>query len=564
MVERNMKKTKLLFRTFSILIFTLAASAWLIQEQDQAWDILFMNGRVLDGTGNPSFYADVGIANSKIVAVGNLKKKGTAKQVIDISGKILAPGFIDMHTHAYDRVQDESTWTGADEKRFCAPNFVSQGVTSLVSNMCGGGPTDLEKQRNALTAKGTGLNVMLFIGHNSIRRQVMGEDFQRLATPEEIARMKALVHKGMEEGAFGMSTGLEYVPSIWSDEEEVVALVEEIVPYGGVYMAHERASGLTPMWYVPSQDEPGPPNMLRNIVELINVGKRTGATVLASHIKARGVDFWGGSRAIIRLIDEARARGVDIWADCYPYNSSGSDGSTVLIPRWALGKNFREELKSCSEDPEKTRDLYRDIEHNLNWRGEAENIIVMDYPDKSYIGKSIGQIARENGISDVEAAIKLQMEGYAERPGGARLRGFSMSEMDIEAFSAQPWIATSSDASIALPDDGPVHARFYGTFPRKIRHYALERNAISLEDAVRASTSLPAQILGLRDRGMVREGLQADIVVFDPETIKDTATFFEPHQYAEGISYVLVNGVFVVDNGKLTWERPGNVLTNQR
>jgi N-acyl-D-amino-acid deacylase len=402
---------------------------------------------------------------------------------------------------------------------------------------------------------------MLFIGHNAVRRQVLGRDFQRPASPGEIGQMKKLVRRAMEDGAFGMSTGLEYVPSIWSDEDEVVALVEEIVPYSGVYMAHERAAGLTPMWYVPSRDEPGPPNMLGNIIELINVGKRTGATVLASHIKARGADFWGGSRAIIRLIDEAREQGVDIWADCYPYNSSGSDGSVVLIPRWALGRNFQRELESVLNDPEKAQDLYGDIRHNLNWRGEAENIIIMDYPDKSYIGKNLAEMAEERGVSDLEMAIKLQLEGYADRPGGARIRAFSMSEIDIEAFSAQPWTATSSDASIALPGDGPVHARFYGTFPRKIRHYALERKVITLENAVRASTSLPAQILGLRDRGMIREGFRADVVVFDPDTIKDTATFFEPHQYAEGIEHVLVNGTFVVENGELTWAKPGIVLT---
>lgn len=559
-----MKKIRLLSAVIMIFVFSIVASAFISQDTEEKWDILFTNGRVLDGTGNPSFYADVGIKDGRIVAVGRLQGKRQAEKVIDISGQILSPGFIDIHTHAYDRVANETSWVGENEKRFCAPNFVSQGVTTLVSNMCGGGPTDIQKQREALTARGTGPNVTLFIGHNAVRRQVMGKDFQRPASPEEIQKMKELVHIAMEDGGFGMSSGLEYVPSIWSTEDEVVALVEEIVPYGGVYMAHERASGLTPMWYVPSQDEPGPPHMLGNIVELINVGKRTGATVLASHIKARGVDFWGGSRAIIRLIDEARAHGVDIWADCYPYNSSGSDGSTVLIPRWALGRNFQENLKKILEDQGKTDDLYGDIKHNLNWRGEAENIIIMDYPDKSYIGKSLAQVAQENGVSDVEMVIKLQLEGYAQMPGGARLRGFSMSEIDIEAFSAQPWTATSSDASIALPDDGPVHARFYGTFPRKIRHYALERKALSLEDAVRASTSLPAQILGLRDRGMIREGFHADIVVFDPKTIKDKATFFEPHQYAEGISYVLVNGVFVVEEGKLTWEKPGKVLTNKR
>jgi N-acyl-D-amino-acid deacylase len=555
-----MKKPRFLLGVILIFVISITAHVLFSYDASETWDILFTNGRVLDGTGNPCFYADVAIKDGKIAAVGRLQGKGAPEKVIDISGKILSPGFIDIHSHAYDRVEDETSWVGNNEKRFCAPNFVSQGVTTLVSNMCGGGPIDIQKQRKTLTATGTGPNVALFIGHNAVRLHVMGKDFERPATQEEILQMKELVRKAMEDGAFGMSTGLEYVPSIWSTEDEVVALVEEIVPYSGVYMAHERAAGLTPMWYVPSQDEPGPPNMLANIIELIDVGKRTGATVLASHIKARGADFWGASRAIIRLIDEAREHGVDIWADCYPYNTSGSDGSVVLIPRWALGRNFQTDLKKVLDDLEKTKDLYGDIRHNLNWRGEAENILIMDYPDKSYIGKNLAQIAKEHGVSDVEMVIRLQLEGYADRPGGARIRAFSMSEMDIEAFSAQPWTATSSDASIALPGDGPVHARFYGTFPRKIRHYALERKAISLENAVRASTSLPAQILGLRDRGMVREGFQADVVVFDPETIKDTATFFEPHQYAEGIEYVLVNGAFVVAEGNLTWEKPGIVL----
>ncbi len=544
-----------------ILIFGLQNLSFSSARNGQNFDVLFINGKILDGTGNPCFYADIGVKDGKIAAVGRLKDKSVAIKVIDIKGKIISPGFIDLHTHAYDNVSDENSWSGKNEKRYFAPNFVSQGVTTLVSNLCGYGPIDIKKQREVLTSKGTGLNVVLMIGHNSVRRQVMKNDFQRLATREEIQQMKDLVRKAMEDGARGMSSGLEYVPSIWSDVGEVVALVEEVVPYGGVYMAHERASGLTPMWYVPSQDKPGPPNMLENILELIEVGKRTGATVVASHIKARGADFWGGSRAIIRLIDQARAEGVDIWADCYPYNSSGSDGSTILIPRWALGKNLQENLKQVLASPEKTKDLYRDIKHNLSWRGGAENIVIMDYPDTSYIGKSLAQIAKENGVSDVEMTIKLQIEGNAKMPGGARMRGFSMSEIDIEAFSAQPWTTTSSDASIALPEDGSVHARYYGTFPRKIRHYALEKKVISLENAIRASTSLAAQILGLRDRGMIREGSHADLVVFDPLTIKDTATFFEPHQYADGIEYVLVNGYFVVENGELTWQKPGVVLT---
>lgn len=523
-------------------------------------DILFINGMVMDGTGNPGFYADIAVKDGKIAAVGRLKNKIQANRVIDIKGKIIAPGFIDIHSHAFDSVADESAWKGED-KRFSAPNYVSQGVTTLVSNQCGNSPLSIKQQREFLTKRGIGLNTLLLIGHNDVRRHVMQNDFQRPATLDEIDQMKALIRQAMEDGAAGISSGLEYVPSIWSTTDEVIALVEEIVPYGGFFQAHERAAGLTPMWYVPSQDEPGPPTMLGNIVELIEVGKKTGAKVIATHIKARGVDFWGGSRAIIRLINDARAQGVDIWADAYPYNSSGSDGSVVLIPSWALSRNFPETLTTVLQDPEKKKDLFRDIKHAFNWRGNAENIIVMDYPDKSYIGKNIAALASDNAISDIEMVIKLQLEGFANRRGGARLRSFSMSEIDIEAFYAQPWTATSTDGRIALPTDGPVHARYYGTFPRKIRHYAMERQVISVENAVRSSTSLPAQILGLRDRGLIQEGHFADIVVFDPVNIRDTATFFEPHQYAEGIDFVLVNGVFVVENGELTWKNPGVVIT---
>ncbi|MFA9452635.1 MAG: amidohydrolase family protein [Candidatus Aminicenantaceae bacterium] len=557
--------TKIKILLACVLILT-AASPELLNSalaDNTTYDVLFINGRILDGTGNPWFYADVAVKDGRIAAVGHLKDRADATRIIDIRGKVLAPGFIDIHCHAYDQVANERIWTGTNEKRFFAPNFVSQGVTTLVSNQCGYSPIDIKLQRQTLDAKGTGPNVILLIGHNAVRRQVMRGDWERPATEEEIQNMRILIRQAMQDGAYGLSSGLEYVPAIWSTNAEVAALVEEIVPFQGVFIAHERASGMSPMWYVPSQHEPGPPNMLDNIRDLIEVSELTGATVVATHIKARGSDFWGGSRAIIHLIERARGRGVNIWGDAYPYNSSGSDGSTVLIPRWALGRSFQSSLAQNLSDPSKKADLYQDIRHNLNWRGGAENIVIMDYPESSYIGKTLAQLAADRGISDVEMVLALQMEGNPKQAGGGRLRGFSMSEIDIEAFAAQPWCATSSDASIALPEDGPVHARFYGTFPRKIRRYALERGVISVEHAVRASTSLPAQILGLRDRGQVREGFRADLVVFDLETIKDTATFFEPHQHAEGIDLVLVGGTFVKDKGELTWERPGRVITRR-
>ncbi len=526
-----------------------------------AYDLLIRNGKIMDGSGNPWFYGDVAVKGARIAAVGKLGDTVKAGRVIDARGKVVAPGFIDIHTHTYDDVTREEVWTGENEKRFFAPNFVSQGVTTVVSNQCGYGPTSLKTQRAILTAKGTGPNVVLVIGHNAIRREVMKNDFRRPATAAEIDRMRELVRQAVRDGALGMSSGLEYVPSIWSTPDEIVALVKELAPSHGVYMVHERSSGLTPMWYVPSQDKPGPPTMIDNIRELIDVGEKTGVTVVAAHIKARGADFWGASSVLIRLINEARARGVDIWADCYPYTTSGSDGGAVLIPTWAGGRNSQANLKEVLADPQKLQALHADIRAAINWRGGADNIVVMDFPRKEWVGKSLGELARLNGISDVEMAIRLQLDGYPNRAGGARLRGFSMSEGDIEAFYAQPWVATSSDASIALPADGPsVHARYYGTFPRKIRHYAMDRGVVSVENAVRSMTSLPAQILGMRDRGMLREGMAADLVVFDPARIKDTATFFEPHQYAEGIEHVLVNGRSVVDAGRLTFDRPGVVV----
>jgi len=521
-----MKHSKMFSMLFLSVSFLLISCPLFSAQNPTRYDILFINGKVMDGTGNPSFYADVAVANGKIAAVGRLKNTAQATRVIDIKGKVIAPGFIDIHSHAFDRADNESVWKG-EEKRFAAPNYVSQGVTTLVSNQCGSSPLSIKQQKEFLTKKGIGLNTLLLIGHNDVRQHVMQNDFQRPATLDEINQMKAIIRQAMEDGAAGISSGLEYVPSIWSTTDELVALVEVIVPYGGFFQAHERAAGMTPMWYVPSQDEPGPPSMLGNIVELIEVGKRTGAKVIATHIKARGVDFWGGSTAIIRLINDARAQGVDIWADAYPYNSSGSDGSVVLIPRWALGRNYPETLKGVLKDPEKKKDLFMDIKHAFNWRGNAENIIVMDYPDTSYIGKNIASLAEDNGISDIEMVIKLQLEGFTKRRGGARLRSFSMSEIDIEAFYAQPWTATSTDGRIALLSDGPVHARYYGTFPRKIRHYAMERKVLTVENAIRSSTSLPAQILGLRDRGLIQEGHHADIVVFDPVRSRDTATFLQ-------------------------------------
>ena len=568
--------TRRSFLAWALALLLTAPAISLAAAQQPRFDLLITGGRVYDGTGNPWFYADVGVRDGRIVAVGELDG-AAALRTIDATGKVVAPGFIDLHSHADDGSSPRGGFRDPNARVRAAPNLVMQGVTTVVVNHDGRSPWPIRDQRASLEQQGIGTNAMLLVGHGQVRRLAMGDSTERLATPAEITRMKELVRQAMTEGAFGISAGLEYEPGRWSNTDEVVAIVEEIVPWRGIYISHERAEGQDPMWYWPSQDEPGPPTLLDAVRETIEIGERTGATVVASHIKAKGANYWGSSRAAINLIQRARDRGVHVWADMYSYNTSGTDGNTVLIPRWALrgssnggqrggGRvDLAAALRRTLADTTAARMLRGDIAHEIARRGGAENVVLFDYPDTTLVGRSVAEIAALWKLTPIETAIQLQLRGDSSRAGGGRMRGFSMHESDLDAFAVQPWVATASDAGIALPDDGPrTHARFYGNFPRKIRHFALDRDVISVEDAIRSMTSLPAQILGLRDRGMIREGMHADLAVLDLERLRDKATFFEPHQYPEGVEYVLVNGKFVVENGELTWELPGRVLTPAR
>jgi N-acyl-D-amino-acid deacylase len=553
------------------LLAAAAISLVSAQAPVQSFDLLIRNARVLDGTGNPWFPADIGVRDGRIAAVRPLGD-ATAVRVIDAAGKYVAPGFIDIHSHADDGSSPRGGFRDGDSRRRAAPNLVSQGITTVVVNQDGRSPWPLTEQRALLEQNGIGPNAMLLVGHGTVRRRVMGDDTRRPARGDEIARMRALVRQALQEGAVGMSAGLEYEPGRWSTTEEVVELARELPAFNGVYISHERSEGSDPLWYVPSQDGPTAPTLLDAVRETIEIGEKTGARVVASHLKAKGEHYWGSSAAAITLIQRARDRGVDVWADQYPYPTSGTDGSTVLIPAWATrapGANANQPpttraavLKRMLGDPPSAKLVRSDIAHEIRRRGGAENIVVYDFTDKSLYGKSLAEIAQLWKMDPVEAAIRIQMEGLPERAGGARMRGFSMSERDMELIAKQPWVATSTDAGIALPEDGPTtHARFYGSFTRKIRHYVIEREAISLEHAIRAATSLPAQIMRLADRGVIRDGVAADLVIFDLNTIRDKATFFEPHQHSEGIDYVFVNGKLVVDAGKLTNALAGRILT---
>jgi N-acyl-D-amino-acid deacylase len=554
--------------TASVFCALLAAIS---AQPAQRYDLLIRNGRVMDGTGNPWFPADVAVQDGRIVAVGPLPNAQAAR-VIDATGKFVTAGFIDIHSHADDGSGPRGGFRDADPVRRSAPNLVSQGITTVVVNQDGRSPWPVAEQRAQLEKTGIGPNAMLLVGHGTVRRRVMGDDVRRPAKADEITRMRALVRQALQEGAVGMSAGLEYEPGRWSTTEEVVELARELPAFNGIYISHERSEGSDPLWYVPSQDGPNAVSLLDAVRETIEIGEQTGARVVASHLKAKGEHYWGSSSAAITLIQRARDRGVDVWADQYPYPTSGTDGSTVLIPAWATRPpgagpnqprtNRADVLRRVLGDPPSAKLVRSDIAHEIRRRGGADNITVYEYTDQSLYGKSLAAIARQWKLDPVETAIKIQLEGLQERNGGARMRGFSMAEFDMENIAKQQWVATSTDAGIALPADGPAtHARFYGSFTRKIRHYALDRGAITLEHAIRAATSLPARIMDLKDRGQIREGFAADIVIFDLATIRDKATFFEPHQHSEGIEYVLINGVAVVDGGNLTRARPGKILT---
>jgi N-acyl-D-amino-acid deacylase len=558
------------FAVASLVLSVALVAGTTAQPGAARYDLLIRNGRVLDGTGNPWFPADIAVQNGRIVAVGALPGAQAAR-VIDATGKYVTPGFIDIHSHADDGSSPRDGFRDPDPVRRSAPNLVSQGITTVVVNQDGRSPWPVAEQRAHLEKNGIGPNAMLLVGHGTVRRRVMGEDVRRPARPDEITKMRALVKQALQEGAAGLSAGLEYDPGRWSTTDEVVELARELPAFDGIYISHERSEGSDPLWYVPSQDGPVAPTLLDAVRETIEIGEKTGARVVASHLKAKGEHYWGSSATAVQLIQRARDRGVDVWADQYPYPTSGTDGSTVLIPAWATrppgaasnqpAPDRAAVLKRVLGDPPTAKQVRSDIAHEIRRRGGADNITVYEFTDKSLYGKSLAEIARAWKLDAVETAIKIQMEGLTTRNGGARMRGFSMAEFDMELIARQPWVATSTDAGIALPSDGPsTHARFYGSFTRKIRHYALDRGVITLENAIRVATSLPARIMRLADRGQVREGFAADLVVFDLATIRDKATFFEPHQHSEGIDYVFVNGVAVVDAGRLTQALAGKLL----
>jgi N-acyl-D-aspartate/D-glutamate deacylase len=503
--------------------------------QGGRFDLLIRNARVLDGNGNPWIRADVGISGERIQAVGALAG-ASATKTLDVNGLVVTPGFIDVHSHAGPGLATDALKDGQP--------VLAQGITTVLINPDGGGPTDLATQRSRYTRQGIGPNVGLMVPHGSVRQAVMGMS-DRDPDSEQIAKMVDLVRQGMRAGAFGLSSGLYYAPGSYSKTGEVVALARMAAQFGGVYSSHIRDEADYSIGVVAA------------VQEVVTIAEESGLIGVVSHMKALGPASHGLSMALVERIEAARARGVQVYSDQYPYNASGTGIVGALMPRWAQVGGRDAMLRRIRGDERKK--IVEEVRQNLARRGGPATLFISRFqPDPSIEGRHLAELSEKAAKPPEEYVLDLLQRGDAS------LVSFNMSERDIELIMRQPWNMTSTDGDLVPIGQGKPHPRAYGAFPRKLRLYVKERGVVDLPFAIRSMTSLPAQVFALKDRGQVRSGAFADLLVFDPAQVNDPATYQEPHQLAEGMVHIVVNGVLVRENGKFTNELPGRVLTPER
>jgi N-acyl-D-amino-acid deacylase len=501
---------------------------------NERFDIVIENGTVYDGTGNSPVRSDIGIFDGRIARIGeNLQKKGAT--IIDASGLIVAPGFIDIHTHCDGQVLQP----GMNSMK----NYLTQGVSTVVGGNCGGGTWKVEKFFSRLDSIGIGANMVHLAGHNTMRREVMGME-DRQPTAAELDEMKLMLKSAMDEGAAGLSTGLFYLPGAYSSPDEVIELAKVVKTYDGFYATHMRDESNYTV------------GLKESVKEAINVGEKTGVRVEIAHIKALGRPVWGMSGEIIDLIKEARERGINIFADQYPYNASNTGLSGALLKSWVWAGG---QLRSRLKDPELLPRIKKETGENIERRGGPESIVIVSYPpDTRFDGKSLAEISTILGKKPVETALHLILENSPS------IVSFNMQDADILNFMKEDFVMTGSDGSLVNPGQGVPHPRSYGTFPRKIKKYALEEKVITLEEAIKKSTSMPAEMIGLKDRGTIKEGNIADIVLLNLETIQDNATFADPHHYSTGIEYLIINGDIVIEKGEYNGKLSGKGIRINR
>jgi N-acyl-D-amino-acid deacylase len=492
-------------------------------------DVVLQNATLYDGSDQPGKVGDIAIKGDRIVAVGKFKVKGKPR-VLDCEGLCISPGFIDLHTHSDYPLQAAKTNANY--------NYQTQGVTTVVTGNCGAGPVDVGAYFAKLEKIGVGTNVIHQVPHNDVRNKVMG-NANRDPTPKELRMMEDLVDKGMKDGAWGLATGLIYNPGTYAKTDELVALAKVAATHKGHYASHIRDEGT---------------EVLAAIEEILEIARRAGIRVHISHIKASGRRAWGKAPDVIALIRRARKDGIEVTADQYPYTASSTSLSATLIPA-KYREGSANDLIKRFDDPEIGPKLKKAIETSIADHVGGKSVKIARYAKNvKWQGKDLFTIAQTEKRSPLDIVIEIQ------KNGGAQIVHFGMSDEDVRLFMKEPYVATASDGGSMLPANTVPHPRNYGTFPRKIGRFAIEDQVISLEQAIRSASGLPADILKLPKRGYLKVGYYADIVVFDPKTFRDKATFDRPHQYSTGVKHLFVNGHLAIDDGKATDALPGRVL----
>ncbi|MFZ5833080.1 MAG: N-acyl-D-amino-acid deacylase family protein [Planctomycetota bacterium] len=509
--------------------FTVASCLLAVLAGAVEADVVIKDVEIHDGSGAVIAHGDIAIKDDRIVAVGEVSVAGEPRRIRG-EGLVAAPGFIDLHTHCDGGITKKATRLNR--------NYLTQGVTTVVTGNCGGGPVDVARYLKQIETAGAGTNVVHLIPHGSVRREAMGSE-RRSPSADELEKMKKLVEEGMRAGAWGMSTGLIYAPGSYAETSELIELSRVVAAHGGVYASHLRSEGS---------------GLLEAVEEALTIGAAGGAPVHISHMKASGRVACERQLAAtaVEMVLAARAKGQVVTADQYPYIASSTSLAAMLIPdEYGRGKKLAEALA----DPKQAEELRAKLKERLDARSGGEKLFVARYAKgPAWQGKSLAMIAEETGKAVVEVVLEIQQNG------GADMVNFGMREEDVVMIMRQPFVSTASDGGCQVPDDTVPHPRKYGSFPRKIGRYALENGTIPLEQAIRSGSGLPADTFGIPERGYLRAAYFADIVVFDPRTFRDTATFEKPHQYATGVRYLFVNGVLAIDDGKVTEKLAGRAL----